>query len=61
MKPTDVESHERLITLNIIMSNKDGMVTATPCSLEGQRLPSLAYQAKSPYAAVQGAVRGMLR
>lgn len=60
----DIHAHERLVALNIVLTrepNAAGMYTATPHDLQGNRVPGLAYQARSPHAAVQGAVRGMLR
>lgn len=64
MSRNDIHSHERLISLNIVLTrepNADGMYTATPHDMAGNRVPGLAYQAKNPHAAVKGAVRGMLR
>lgn len=60
----DIHAHERLIALNIVLTrepNAAGLYTATPHDVQGNRVSALAYQAKSAYAAVYGAVRGMLR
>lgn len=64
MARNDIRDHERLVALNIVLTrepNAAGLYTATPHDLAGNRVPGLAYQARNPHAAVQGAVRGMLR
>lgn len=59
--PTEVESHERLVVLHVILSEKDGLYTAVPCNRAGARVPDLKYQARVAAAAVAGAVRNVVR
>lgn len=61
MARADIHAHEQLVTLNVVVTRDGRHYLATPIDLDGSRLHALAYKAVNRYAAVQGAVREMLR